>query len=204
MSRGPDFRDLVGDDLSPDEEARLRRAHELLIAAGPSPELPGVLAEPPTPQGRLLHLAQSRLRTGLVLAAAIVLAAFALGYFVGARDEGSSLGAGFTPEEIAVLGKSGGRLAVVRFGERDGNGNRPMLVTVEKLKPLPRGDYYTLFMTRKGKPIVTCGTFNVDDEDTTTVRFSVAYDLDRFDGLMLAEYDRDTHENTPLLRAPLT
>ncbi|HYZ18952.1 MAG TPA: hypothetical protein VE615_05370 [Gaiellaceae bacterium] len=204
MSREPDFRELVGDGLSPEEEARLRRAHELLLAAGPPPELPGVLAQPPTPQARIISLAQKRVRTGLVLAAAIVLAAFALGYFVGARDDGSSLGAGFAPEETAVLGKSGGRLAVVRIGGRDDNGNRPMLVTVEKLKPLPSGDYYTLFMTRKGKPIVVCGTFNVEDEDTTNVRFSVAYDPDHFDGLMLARYDGSTHDDVPLLRAPLT
>ncbi|HET7856229.1 MAG TPA: hypothetical protein VFL41_07210, partial [Gaiellaceae bacterium] len=129
--REPDFSELVGEGLPPEEEARLRRAHELLLAAGPPPELPSALAEPPTPQGRILTLAQNRVRTGLVLAAAIVLAGFALGYFLGARDDGSNLGAGFTPEETAVLGKSGSRLAVVRIGERDDNGNRPMLVTVE-------------------------------------------------------------------------
>jgi hypothetical protein len=42
----PDFEELVGADLSPEEQARLRRAHDLLIAAGPPPELPPALAEP--------------------------------------------------------------------------------------------------------------------------------------------------------------
>jgi hypothetical protein len=202
VSREPDFRDLVGHELSPDEEARLRRAHELLVAAGPPPELPQQLAEPPSPQGRLVMLAQNRLRTGLVLAAAIVLAAFALGYLIGAGNDGSS--SGFEPVQTAVLGKSGDRLAVVRIGRTDGNGNTTMLITLEKLDHLPDGDYYTLFMTRGGKPVVSCGTFNVDDDKTTSVRLNVDYEIDRFDGLMLAEWRRDTHRNEPLLRAPLS
>jgi hypothetical protein len=202
VSRGPDFRDLVGNELSPDEEARLRRAHELLVAAGPPPELPQQLAEPPRPQGRLVMLAQNRLRTGLVLAAAIVLAAFALGYLIGAGKDGS--GSGFEPVQTAVLGKSGDRLAVVRIGRTDGDGNTTMLVTLEGLDHLPDGDYYMLSMTRGGKPIVTCGTFNVDDDKTTTVRLNVGYEVDRFDGLMLAEWRRETRRNKPLLRAPLS
>jgi hypothetical protein len=202
VSRGPDFRDLVGNDLAPDEEARLRRAHDLLVAAGPPPELPDQLAEPPAPQGRLLTFAQNRLRTGLVLAAAFVLGAFALGYLVGAGNESTE--SGFEPVQTAVLGKSGDRLAVVRIGKTDGDGNTTMLVTLEKLDHLSGGDYYTLFMTRRGKPIATCGTFNVDDDKTTTVRLNVGYEIDRYDGLLLAEYSLDTHRNKPLLRAPLS
>ena len=38
--RGPSFDDLVGDDLAPAERERLLRVHELLIQAGPPPELP--------------------------------------------------------------------------------------------------------------------------------------------------------------------
>jgi hypothetical protein len=202
VSSGPDFRDLVGNDLAPDEEARLRRAHELLVDAGPPPELPQRLAEPPTPQGRLITLAQRRLRTGLVLAAALVLGAFAVGYLVGAGNESSE--SGFEPVQTAVLGKSGDRLAVVRIGETDGDGNTTMLVTLENLDHLSGGDYYTLFMTRGGsKVMVTCGTFNVDDDKTTTVRFNVGYEIDRYDGLLLAEYRLATHKNKPLLRAPL-
>src|SRR4051794_41943180 len=45
----PDFEDLVGTDLEPEERDRLRRAHDLLIAAGPPPELPPALADPMGP-----------------------------------------------------------------------------------------------------------------------------------------------------------
>jgi hypothetical protein len=203
VSRTPNFGDLVGNDLSPAERERLERVHDMLVAAGPPPELPQELAEAPRPQGRLVELARYRLRTGLVIAAALVIATFAVGYFLGARGEDSSPVA-FTPVKTGVLAKSADRLAVVRIGDRDEDGNWPMVVSVEGLDHLTGGNYYTLFMTRKGKPIVTCGTFNVSEKGVTTVRFSVAYDVDRFDGLMLAEYSRAERENKPLLRAELT
>ena len=203
MSRHPDFRELIGNDLEPAERERLERVHEMLIAAGPPPELPQELADPPRPEGKLVELARRRLRTGLVLAAAIVIAAFAAGYLLGARGEESTSGS-FPAVKTAVLGKSAGRLAVVRIGDIDENGNRPMVVTVDGLDRLSGGDYYTLFMTRNGKPIVTCGTFNVSDDGVTTVRLTSAYDLERFDGLMLSKWSAKEHENTPLLSAKLT
>ena len=44
-----DFHDLVDtSDLTPEEEARLRRVHDLLIEAGPPPDLPPALEAPPT------------------------------------------------------------------------------------------------------------------------------------------------------------
>ena len=203
MSRHPDFRELIDNDLEPAERERLERVHDMLIAAGPPPELPQELADPPRQEGKLVELARRRLRTGLVLAAAIMIAAFAAGYLLGARGEESTSGS-FTAVKTAVLGKSPSRLAVVRIGDLDENGNRPMEVTVDGLDRLSGGDYYTLFMTRNGKPIVTCGTFNVRDDGVTTVRLTSAYDLARFDGLMLSRYSAKGHESTPLLRAKLT
>ena len=203
MSRHPDFHELVGNDLEPAERERLERVHDMLIAAGPPPELPQELAEPPRPESKLVDLARRRVRTGLLLAATIVLAAFAAGYLLGTRGERSS-SESFTTAKTAVLGKSPDRLAVVRIGQIDENGNRTMIVNVDGLTRLKDGDYYTLFMTRNGKPVVTCGTFNVSDDGVTTVRFSVAYDLEHFDGLMLSRYSGKEHENTPLLRAKLT
>ena len=203
MSRNPDFRELIGNDLEPAERERLERVHDMLIAAGPPPELPQELADPPRPEGKLVELARRRFRTGLVLAAAIVIAVFAVGYLLGARGEESTSGS-FTAVKTAVLGKSASRLAVVRIGEVDENGNRPMDVTVDGLDRLSGGDYYTLFMTRNGKPVVTCGTSNVREDGVTTVRLTSAYDLERFDGVMLSKYSAKEHESTPLLSAKLT
>ena len=36
----PNFDDLIGEDVPAWERERLRRAHDLLVAAGPPPELP--------------------------------------------------------------------------------------------------------------------------------------------------------------------
>ncbi len=78
-----------------------------------------------------------------------------------------------------------------------------MLVTVEGLRRLPEGDYYTLFMTRKGKPVATCGTFNVSGTERENVRFTVAYDFDRYDGLLLSEYRVSDHKDHPVLRTKI-
>ena len=46
--RMSDFRDIVGTEgLEPDEEARLRRVHDLLVQAGPPPDLPPALERTP-------------------------------------------------------------------------------------------------------------------------------------------------------------
>ena len=203
MSRHPDFHDLVGNELEPGERERLERVHDLLIAAGPPPELPQQLSEPPRPEGKLVELARRRLRTGLVLAAALVITTFAVGYLFGARGEDTSSESVRVTKQV-VLGNSAERLAVVGIGDRDSSGNWPMTVQVEGFDQLPKGDYYTLFMTRNGKPVVTCGTFNVSKDGLTRIRFSIAYDIDRFDGLMLAKYSAEQRESTPLLSAKLT
>jgi hypothetical protein len=203
VSRHPDFHDLVGNELEPGERERLERVHDMLIAAGPPPELPQQLSEPPRPEGKLVELARRRLRTGLVLAAALVITTFAVGYLFGARGEDTSSESSPVAKQV-VLGKSAERFAVVGIGDRDSNGNWPMTVQVQGLDHLPKGDYYTLFMTRDGKPVVTCGTFNVAKDGLTRIRFTIAYDVDRFDGLMLAKYSAEQRESTPLLSAKLT
>ena len=193
---GPDFRELVGDDLPREERARLQRVHDQLVAAGPPPELPPALQDPPATADNVSWLPRRRLGTALVLAAALALAAFAGGFLLGkARDSDASA---FKPVRTAVLGNQG-KTAVVRLGKPDDAGNRPMLVTVEGLRRLPEGDYYTLFMTRKGKPVATCGTFKVSGTERKDVRFTVAYDFDRYDGLLLAEYRVSDHKDHPVL-----
>lgn len=207
MTRGRDFRDLIGDDLPAEERARLERVHDLLVAAGPPPELPPSLDEAPEAEVRLATpawLPRRRLRAALVLAAALTLIAFGAGYLVGDRSDGPGTAAGFDPARTVELRGEGGALAVVRIGDRDENGNRPMLVTVEGLERRPAGGYYTLFMTKEGKPVVTCGTFNVRDKSLTTVRLSIAYDFDDYDGLLLSEYRTSDHKDHPLLRARLS
>ena len=88
MTDRPNFDELVGgDDLSPDEAARLQRVHDLLIEAGPPPELPPHLLQEPDPEGgrRDNVTGLPRRRTGMLLgiAAALTLTAFLGGFIYG-------------------------------------------------------------------------------------------------------------------------
>jgi hypothetical protein len=200
---GPDFHELVGNDLPAEERVRLKRAHELLVAAGPPPELTPALESPPTTGANVAWLPRRRLGTALVLAASLVLAAFAAGFLIGDRSEDSGAVAGFEAERTVLLGEAGSAVAVVRLGKADPNGNHPMLVTVEGLEQQPEGDYYSLFMLKDGKPVRLCGTFNVAGEEATSIRLTTGYGFEDYDGLMLTEYRASDHEDHPLLRASL-
>jgi hypothetical protein len=198
VSDAPEFRDLVGEDLPPEEQERLERVHEMLIAAGPPPELPPELADAPDrhASSRELEptgLPRRRVGAALALAAAIALVTFVGGYVAGYNRTNDN----FQSVRSVALAK-GAQRADVQFGPRDENGNTPMQVKVEGLRRLPAGDYYTLFMTKHGKPIVLCGSFNVRGKQSTTLHFNVAYDPADFDGLQLAHYRHADHKDVPL------
>jgi hypothetical protein len=199
---GPDFRELVGDDLPEEERARLKRAHDLLVAAGPPPDLTPALDQPPRADASVSWLPRRRAGAALVLAAALLLTSFAAGVLIGDRGD-SSASRGFDAQRTVLLGKSGSALVVVRLGKADRHGNHQMLVTVEGLERQTGGDYYSLLMLRRGKPVAVCGTFNVASRVATTIRLTTAYDFEGYDGLMLAEYREADHEDHPLLQTSL-
>jgi len=195
VSKPPAFRDLVGDDLSPEEGARLERVHDMLIAAGPPPELPPELQEVPSerPVATPIVLPRRRVGAAIALAATIALVAFLGGFIAGHSGAGDS----FQSVRNVTLG-NGQAKAVVRFAPKDANGNTTMDVKVENLRPLPRRDYYVLLMTKNGKPVVECGTFNLRRGGPTTFEFTVAYDPSDFDGLQLARWRHTDHKDVPL------
>src|SRR2546428_14030972 len=87
----PEFHDLVGDEGTPEELERLRRVHDLLVAAGPPPELPPRLADAPAP-GRspalVAWLPRRRLEAAPVAAAAGIATPFPAGVLLGGRGPG--------------------------------------------------------------------------------------------------------------------
>jgi len=204
VSDTPKFQDLVGEGLPPTEHERLERVHEMLIAAGPPPELPPELEEVPDGRGNVRELEPTglprrRIGAALALAAAIALLAFVGGYLAGYRHTSNT----FESVKTVALTNSKAQ-AVVRFGPRDANGNTPMLVKVEGLSKLPASDYYVLYMTQNGKPVVVCGSFNVRGPRSTTLRFPVAYDPADFDGLQLARWDSTDHKAVPVVSAQIS
>jgi hypothetical protein len=182
MRRTPDFDDLVGNDVPEAERERLRRAHELLIAAEPPPELSPELESVPWPEAALAPLWQrgKPARRRPLLAAAVVATAVFIGFLVGQATNSDSTSIN-TVRTVQLHGTAldRGALATLKLGKRDPDGNWPMVLRVKGLHRLAQGGYYDLYLTKGGKPIVSCGTFNVDGE--TVVRFTAAYNLERFD-----------------------
>jgi hypothetical protein len=176
--REPDFRELVGDEGTPEELAQLRRAHDLLLAAGPPPELSPALGEAPRVGGaRLIVFRRPRVATAFALAAAVAAGVFVAGYAVGNHHR-----TGFSAARTISMhgvGKLASARASVAIGSQDVGGNYPLKMRVTGLPSLPQGGWYELLLSSHGRPTLSCGSFSVDGR-ALTVRLTVPYDLSQF------------------------
>jgi Anti-sigma-K factor rskA, C-terminal len=198
---GPDFRDVVGGDLPPDEEARLRRVHDLLLQAGPPPELPPALEEPPSaePRGELVGFPRRRALVGLLLAAALAAAAFGGGYLAGH----SSNGKGFSSR--ITLPMHGTRAApqataALELGDAERSGNVPIRMVVQGLPTLPKDGYYELWLTRGNREIASCGAFRIHG-NRTEVSLNAPFLIPRGEhpGWIVVAHGGGRPESVPLL-----
>jgi hypothetical protein len=180
--RPPNFHELAGgDDLSAEEANRLERVHDLLVAAGPPPELPPHLLEPQPEQKRDNVSFLPRRRVGMLLgiAAAIAITAFLGGFVYGANhapfDEAASV-----PMHSTVAGSQAS--AVIHVGNADSAGNWPLKVEVRDLPSLPKGQYYEMFLSRGAdKRAASCGTFRASG-DEKDIRLNAPYRIRSFNG----------------------
>ena len=178
------FDDMVDrGSLTPEEEARLRRTHDLLVQAGPPPDLPPGLERPPTAptEAEVVQfplLPRRRWPLATVAAAALIVLAFGGGYLIGhAKAKPTAF-----DTKRAVPMHGGNALALLRLAPKDAAGNWPMQLEVNNLPTqTDKRAYYELWLTQNGKPVAPCGSFRVNAR-TTTVRLSVPYDFTRFDG----------------------
>jgi hypothetical protein len=197
-----DFRDLVDTTgLAPEEEARLRRAHDLLVQAGPPPDLPPALEAPPTQpaDAEILQfplLPRRRWALLAVAAATLALIGFGGGYFLGhAKSKPSA----FKTERVVAMHGRGDALAVLRIAAPDSVGNWPMEMEVSGLRRQPqRSALYELWLTKDGRPVAPCGTFRVHGKKTT-IRFSVPYDLRRYGGWVVTAQPHDEAPPGPVV-----
>jgi hypothetical protein len=178
----PEFDDLVGDDLDPVERARLERVHDLLVAAGP----------PPEPAARVIPFRPRRRRAALLaIAAALAVAAFAIGAAVGNHTAGRSLDFVVTMEGTATAPAASASLAVF---EADAAGNWPMKMTVAGLDP-HSGRPFELWLTKNGKLAALCGSFVTNADGSASVPLNAPYRFNEYDGwVVVVEGTR-----TPLL-----
>jgi len=178
----PEFRELVGDDLTPEERARLERVHELLVTAGPPPELPPALAEPPgESQPSPISLPRRRAGAILALAAAIALVAFLGGFVAGKQGVGQGGINAFQSVNMHGTAVAQNASAKIDIGELDSSGNWPLRVVIHGLPRLPSGAYYEMFLTKDGKTLAACGIFTVAG-NTSTVRLTMPPTLKHYNG----------------------
>jgi hypothetical protein len=191
------FDDIVdSEDLTSDEEARLRRVHDLLVQAGPPPDLPPALERTPeAADAEIIQfplLPKRRWAVAAVVAATLVLIAFGGGYLFGhSKTHGSTLKINRVIPMHGIAGSTAASaLALLRVSTRDSVGNWPMELQVTGLpKQSERGAFYELWLTRNHKPTEPCGTFRVHGK-TTTVRFTVPYDVTGVDGWVITAQPR--------------
>jgi hypothetical protein len=119
---------------------------------------------------------------GLAAAAAIALG-FGIGYSV---RSGGGFSASFT-RPMHGVGQLAAANASIEIGKRDASGNWPLRMVVRGLPALPRGGWYELYLTKKGKPHVTCGTFKTAG-GVANVRLTAPYDLRAYDGWIVTAH----------------
>jgi hypothetical protein len=198
--RTPDFPELLGDDVSPEERARLENVHRMMVTAGPLPELPLALQKPPMvedPHEASVAFSFLPRRGGriLTLAAGFALLTLIVGYVIGNHRSGFT-----TDFTVAMKGTPAApsASAVLNVGQLDSAHNWPLELKVSGLKQLPSGHWYTLYLTKKKTPAESCGTFRVHS-GTTTVRMNAPYDFRKYDGWIVTASTKNGKPGRPLL-----
>ena len=203
MTRAPDFDDLVGKDVPDEERARLLHAHRLLVEAGPPPELSPELDSVPWPDESQMPLLKPKQRRPLLLTAAIA-TAIGIGFVLG-QSTGPSSSSMQTVRVVKLAGTNldSNARGTLELGKADADGNWPMVLRARGLQELPEGGYYDLYLTKGGKPVVLCGTFNVKGREIV-IHFSAAYELDHFDedGWVITRQLPGNHKPTEVVLKP--
>jgi hypothetical protein len=181
VNREPTLDDLIDAETTGEERARLRRVHEMLLEAGPPPELSPKLEAGPTLGMTLQRKRALKRRAMLLLAATLaVIGVFLAGYAVANRG-----GGGISPVRTEAL--EGTRLAPQAQGTLEvwdsRDGNWPMTLSVIGLKQLAPHSYYEVYLVRNGKPWGSCGTFRVQSPNpgVVTVTLTAPYTLRKGD-----------------------
>jgi hypothetical protein len=206
VSRDPSLDELIGTEATGAEREQLQHVHELLLEAGPPPELSDALEAGPTlgmTLGKQRRTTKSRAM--LLLAAALLVAVV---FFAGYTLRGNGTGEIGNPV-VKAQALKGTRLVPQAQGtlqvssSEDGN-NWPMTLTVVGL---PQSQY-ELYLVRDGKIRGSCGAFRVggSPEQPVTVTLTSPYELQNGDTWVVTRPGRGGEEpgQTVLRPAPVT
>jgi len=206
VNREPTLDELIGADTTGPERQRLQHAHELLLEAGPPPELSDKLEAGPTLGMSLGQRRRVKRRAMLLIAATLAtLLVFLAGYAVANRG-GSGHNAVITQalQGTKIIPQAQGTIQVWDSEA----GNWPMTLTVVGLPTLAPHTYYEVYLVRDGKPWGLCGTFRVvgTPEQQVTVSLTAPYTLRKGDTWVVTRPGQGgTEPGTTVLRpAPVT
>jgi len=182
----PDFRELVGDDLTPEEELELARVDALLRSVpGPATEVPGSLTRAVERIGTSTPIwTRRRILAAVALAATLAALFFGVGRWA---DRGFDARATvqMTPGKSAPSAA-----ATIELGPRDeATSNWKMRLVVDGLPHLTDNEYYVLWLAKDGQYAGACGTFNVNGR--TTIDLTASYDLSEYDDWVISRAEPD-------------
>ena len=203
MTRPPEFEDIVeADDV---ERERLRRVHDMLVAAGPPPELTPELAAGPTLRMTVGQRRERRFmqrRVALLAAAFVVLAVtFLVGYISG-NTSGTAHGRLL---RLAGTAAAPTAQASLRVDTVDQQGNYPMELAAVGLPKLGAKGYYEVFLVRHGKIVGPCGSFVVSKSKTpVSVSLTAPYAVHGGDGWIVTKQTWGDRNAGPVVLRPLT
>lgn len=199
----PEFDDLVGRDLELGERERLRHVHDLLVQAGPPPELPPQIEAGPTLAMTLSRKPRKGSRRLALLAAALcVLALVFIGGYV-AGNHGGGLASARTIE-LHGTAAAPGALASLKVLPADGAGNWPMTLSATGLPKLGPKDYFEVYVLRHGKIFAPCGSFVAKSGTDTAVQVSLnaPYKLEPGDTWVVTQHAWDEPGNGRIVLRP--
>jgi hypothetical protein len=208
VNRDPNLDELIGSEATGEERERLQQVHELLLRAGPPPELSDELEAGPTLKmtlGKRRHVTKPRAM--LLLAAALaVLVVFLGGYTLGGNGGGSDrhpTAASQVLQGTSLVPQAQGTLEV--WNSKDGH-NWPMTLTVVGLPQLPPHSYYEVYLLRHGRIGGSCGLFRVGSspQDPVTVTLSSPYQLRPGDSWVVTRPGLHGMEPGPTVLRPVT
>lgn len=201
----PDFDDVVGLDVERTERERLRRVHDLVVQAGPPPELPPELEQGPTLAMTLgRQKTQATRKIALIAAALSALAvAFLAGYLAGNRGGGLA-----SPRVLDLKGTSAAprALASLQLMPADPAGNIPMTLSATRLPKSTPKDYYEVWLVRDGKIFASCGSFVAKGgaEEAVRVTLNAPYRLQKGDSWLVTRHRWGTPGRGTVVLRPTT
>jgi hypothetical protein len=206
LRREPNFDELIGPEGTNAEREQLRHAHDLLVQAGPPPELPPSLHK--APSVGVFSLQERRAvkrRALLLLAAALAVAAV---FFAGYATRGGGSGTVKPPQPVVTLALKGtsaepaARATLAVWKQRDGNW--PMTLSVVGLPKLANHGYYEVYLVRNGRPWGLCGTFRgAGASNRLTVTLNAPYSLHTGDSWVVTRPDGTGGEPGQTVLSPI-